>query len=321
MKYLYVLLGLFIFQLLYFWVAKKFNIVDKPNGRSSHSSVTLLGGGVIFYFATLMYFILNHFQYPWFFTGLTLITIVSFYDDIKPLSQKVRLLVHLGAVMILLYQLDFFTVSWLWLWLPLILFFAIGILNAYNFMDGINGMTGAYNLLVLGVFVYINTFIINFIDPVYLHWLILSLIVFNIFNFRKQAKCFAGDVGAFTMGFIMLFFIALLIQKSDNFAYLGLFLIYGIDSALTILHRIKLRENILLPHRMHLFQILANELKIPHLYISSSYAVLQLLISCGLIVFIDYGIIYMVVVSFVFSLTYFLLMRKFFKLHHSTVQA
>lgn len=319
MNYLFILLGLLLFQLLYFSVAKKFNIVDKPNGRSSHNSVTLLGGGVIFYVATLMYFVLNQFQYPWFFIGLTLITIVSFYDDIKPLSQKIRLLVHLVAVMILLYQLDFYTFSWLWL--PLILFFAIGMLNAYNFMDGINGMTGAYNLLVLGVFVYINTFIKNFIDPVYLYWLILSLIVFNIFNFRKQAKCFAGDVGAFTMGFIMLFFIALLIKRSDNFAYLGLFLIYGIDSALTILHRIKLKENILLPHRMHLFQILANELKIPHLYISSTYAVLQLLVSCGLIIFIDYGYVYMVVVSFVFSLTYYLLMRRFFKLHHSTVQA
>lgn len=319
MNYLFILLGLLLFQLLYFSVAKKFNIVDKPNGRSSHNSVTLLGGGVIFYVATLMYFVLNQFQYPWFFVGLTLIAIVSFYDDVKPLSQKIRLLVHLIAVLILLFQLNFFTVSWLWL--PLVLFFAIGILNAYNFMDGINGMTGAYNLLVLGVFVYINTFITNFIDPVYLHWLIISLVIFNIFNFRKQAKCFAGDVGAFTMGFIMLFFITLLIKKSDNFAYLGLFLIYGIDSALTILHRIKLKENILLPHRMHLFQILANELKIPHLYISSAYAVLQLLVSCGLIIFIDYGYVYMVVVSFVFSLTYYLLMRRFFKLHRSTVQA
>lgn len=318
MNYLFILLGLIFFQLLYFGVAKKFNIVDKPNGRSSHNSVTLLGGGVIFYVATLIYFILNQFQYPWFFVGLTLIAIVSFYDDIKPLSQRIRLLIHMVAVLILLFQLNFFTAPWYWI--PVILFFSIGMLNAYNFMDGINGMTGAYNLLVLGVFLYINTFVTPFIDAVYLHWLILSLVVFNIFNFRKQAKCFAGDVGAFTMGFIMLFFITLLIKKSDNFAYIGLFLIYGVDSALTIFHRIILRENILQPHRMHLFQILANELKIPHLYISSAYAVLQLLVSCGLIIFIDNGYVYMVVVSFVFSLTYYLLMRKFFKLHRSTVQ-
>jgi UDP-N-acetylmuramyl pentapeptide phosphotransferase/UDP-N-acetylglucosamine-1-phosphate transferase len=68
MIYILVFIGLFFLELLYFKVANYFNIIDKPNERSSHSSITLRGGGIIFYFGALIYFIYSGFQYPWFFS-------------------------------------------------------------------------------------------------------------------------------------------------------------------------------------------------------------------------------------------------------------
>jgi len=80
----------------------------------------------------------------------------------------------------------------------------VGIINAYNFMDGINGITGGYSLSVLLPLIYLNT-TDNFISQDYLYVVGMSLLVFCFFNFRKKAKCFAGDVGSISIAFILPF--------------------------------------------------------------------------------------------------------------------
>ena len=87
MYYFIILALLFLIELFYFYIADKFNVIDKPNERSSHNRITLRGGGVIFYFGTLVFFLTNHLEYPWFIFGLTLITIISFVDDVHSTSQ------------------------------------------------------------------------------------------------------------------------------------------------------------------------------------------------------------------------------------------
>ena len=82
MYYVIILVLLFLTELFYFRVADKFNIIDKPNERSSHSRITLRGGGIIFYFGALAYFLTNDWEYPWFILALSLITFISFVDDI-----------------------------------------------------------------------------------------------------------------------------------------------------------------------------------------------------------------------------------------------
>ena len=312
MIYLIYFVLLFIVELTYFQIAKQFNIIDKPNQRSSHTRITLRGGGVIFYFGILIYFILEGFQFPWFFAGLTLISAISFADDLKPQSSKLRLTIHFVSMICLFYQWDLFNLHWYYTILSLIL--CIGILNAYNFMDGINGITGGYSLVIVGAFWYINSYQISFIDNQFVYLLILSLLVFNFFNFRKKAKCFAGDVGSISIAFILIFILGKLVIKTSDFSYLIFFVVYGVDSILTIIHRIILKENIFEPHRKHLFQLMANELKISHLLVTSIYMLLQAIIIIGFL-FVTSKYLYLLAAIFVLSIIYISIKRRYYHLH------
>jgi len=313
MTYLFLLIALFAVELLYFKLARHFNIIDKPNERSSHSRVTLRGGGVIFYIGVLFNFILEGFQNPWFFIGLTLITIISFADDIRPQSKKLRLSVHFVAMGMMFYQWGLYSEQWYFTLIALVV--CTGILNAYNFMDGINGITGIYSLVVIGALWYINTYQVHFVENNVVYAVILALIVFNYFNFRTRAKCFAGDVGAVSIAFIILFLLGLLIIKTGNFSYIVLLVVYGIDSVLTIVHRLILRDNIFLPHRKHVFQLMANELKIPHVMVSSIYAFLQAIIVVGFILCKNYSYWYLGTIIVILSISYLLFKMKYFYLH------
>jgi UDP-N-acetylmuramyl pentapeptide phosphotransferase/UDP-N-acetylglucosamine-1-phosphate transferase len=312
MTYILLLIALFVAELAYFRIADHFNIIDKPNQRSSHTSITLRGGGIIFYIGILLYSIFDGFQYPWFFAGLSMITFISFADDIRPQSFKLRLLIHFTAMLFLFYQWNLFSFPWYFILLAIVI--CTGILNAYNFMDGINGITGGYSLVIALALWYINSYQINFIDSNLLYCLILALLVFDFFNFRKKAKCFAGDVGAISVAFSLIFLLGLLIIKSNDFSYIMLLAVYGVDSILTIIHRLMLKENIFEPHRKHLYQLLANELKFPHLLVSAIYMILQGGIVLGLLL-VSEKLIYSVSVIGILAFSYVVLKRKYFYLH------
>ena len=275
MQYIIILVILFVVELLYFKLADKFNIIDKPNERSSHSTITLRGGGIIFYFGALAFFFYSDFQYPYFFLGLTAITIISFLDDIFTLSNKIRLLVHLSSVLLMFYEIDLFILPF-WV-IPIAVVVAIGTINAYNFMDGINGITVTYSTAVLLLLAYINTQY-PFIDPEFIYYVLLSCIVFGFFNFRQKAKCFAGDVGSVAIALIVLFLIAKAMVTTGSLLYLLFLAVYGLDAVWTILRRLSKRENIFKAHRSHLYQYLANENKTNKLVVSSAYGLLQLIV-------------------------------------------
>ena len=276
--YLPVLTFLLLF---YFRLAVQFKIIDKPNQRSSHSRITIRGGGIIFPIAILLQALFSGFQYPLFTSGLLLISIVSFYDDLLPLPNKIRLLVHMLAVSLLFMQTGLMAYP-LWMIIPVYIL-VIGTINAYNFMDGINGITGAYSLITILSLYFINESHISFALSEWLIVAALSLLVFNFFNFRKKAKCFAGDVGSVSIAFIIIFFLLLLIIKSGDLKYIGLLLFYGLDSVSTIAFRLIRRENIFEAHRSHFYQYLANVKGWLHLRISALYMVLQLLVNVMII--------------------------------------
>lgn len=275
MEYIIVLVVLFITELVYFKVADKYNIIDKPNERSSHTQITLRGGGVVFYFGALAYFIYSGFEYPYFIIGLTAITLISFLDDIFTLSNKIRLLIHLISVLLMFYQWDLFELSWLWI-LPALVG-VIGTINAYNFMDGINGITAWYSIVVLGLLALVNQSV-GFIAMDLILFSILGAVVFAFFNFRTKAKAFAGDVGSVSMAFIVVFLLGQLIITTGNFIYILFLAVYGIDTVWTIIRRILNKENIFQAHRTHLYQYLANEAKVNKLYVSFGYGVMQFII-------------------------------------------
>ena len=318
MYYLIILVLLFLAELFYFRIADKCNIIDKPNERSSHTRITLRGGGIIFYFGVLAYFLTSHFEYPWFMLALTLITFISFVDDIRSTSQVLRLVFHFSAMALMFYQWGLFSLPWWTLFVALIV--CTGIINAYNFMDGINGITGGYSLVVLVALAYINEAVVSFVEQDFILTVLCSVVVFNFFNFRKRAKCFAGDVGSVCIAFVLLFFIGKLVIRTEDFSWIILLAVYGVDSVLTIIHRLMLHENIGLPHRKHLYQIMANELKIPHMVVSSVYMLVQALVIIGYLLFQnnDYqnnGYWYMGGAILLLSVIYILFMKRYFHLH------
>jgi UDP-N-acetylmuramyl pentapeptide phosphotransferase/UDP-N-acetylglucosamine-1-phosphate transferase len=315
MYYLIILVLLFLAELFYFRIADKCNIIDKPNERSSHTRITLRGGGIIFYFGALAYFLTNHWEYPWFILALTLITFISFVDDIRSISQSLRLMLHFTAMVLMFYQWGLFTLPWWWIIVALIV--CTGIINAYNFMDGINGITGGYSLVILAALAYINTEITQFVEPALIYTVLCSVLVFCFFNFRKKAKCFAGDVGSVSIAFILLFLIGKLILKTEDFSWIILLSVYGVDSVLTIVHRLMLHENIGLPHRKHMYQLMANELKMPHVVVSLIYMAVQAIVIVGYIMCLNYGYWYLSGTILLLSLLYICFMNKYFGLHQS----
>lgn len=273
---LYPLLFVFFFtiMLLYFRIADHFNIIDKPNERSSHKEVTIRGGGIIFLFAAIVAVIL-HPEFWMSVLGMFIIGVISFIDDRITLSGRIRILFHLIAVTLLFTSLGIFGVFQWWI-VAMLYIVVIGIINAYNFMDGINGITGAYSLVILCGLQYVNYQVLNFIHSDLIWLPALACLVFLFFNFRKRAKCFAGDVGSVTIAFWIIFLIAKLILGTGNYSYILFLAVYGVDAVLTIIHRLKLKQNIFDAHRLHFYQILANEQKWPQLLVSSLYALLQL---------------------------------------------
>ena len=274
--------------LLYFRLAVQFKIIDKPNQRSSHSRITIRGAGIIFPIAILLQALFSGFQYPLFTSGLLLISIVSFYDDLKPISNKIRLIIHLLAVTLLFMQAGLLVYS-VWIIIPVYIV-VIGTINAYNFMDGINGITGAYSLITILSLYFINETHLAFVINEWLIIVAISLLVFNFFNFRKKAKCFAGDVGSVSMAFIIIFFVLLLILKAQDIKYIGLLLFYGLDSVSTLIFRLIRRENIFEAHRSHFYQYLANVKGWPHLRVVTLYLLAQLIVNI-LIVYSDWSLV------------------------------
>lgn len=306
-------------ELLYFKIADRFNIIDRPNMRSSHTSITLRGGGVVFLFGAWIYAAFFGLTYPWFLIGLTLVGVVSFIDDVHSLPDSVRLIVQFGAMFLMFYQ--FGILNWNDWWIVCIaLIVCVGITNAYNFMDGINGITGAYSLAVMLPLIYLNESV-GFIAMPFLVVITLSILVFLFFNFRKKAKCFAGDVGSISMAFIVVFALGLLILQTRDFSFIVFLAVYGVDAVLTIVHRIMLHENLGEAHRKHAYQLMANELKQSHLKVSAAYMLVQLAVSAGLIFIPINHYLYLGLVIILLSGAYVAFMRKYYHLHEKYLKS
>lgn len=312
--YFIIFILLFVVEIVYFRIADKCNIIDKPNERSSHSTIVLRGGGILFLINAWVWSAFFGFQYPWFLAGLTLVAGVSFVDDIHSLPDSVRLVAQFVAASMAFYQLDILHWSMWWIIL-LSLIIYVGATNVINFMDGINGITAGYALAVLVTLALVNMNGV-FVEQSLIISTILASLVFCFFNFRPRgkARCFAGDVGSIGIAFIMLFLLGNVIIKTTDITWLIFLLVYGVDGCLTIAHRIMLHENLGEAHRKHAYQIMANELKIGHVKVTSLYMVMQLLISLGFIYLCPNTVLahwlYLVITLVVLTITYILFMKK-----------
>lgn len=349
LKYILIFAILVVAELVYFRIADKYNIIDKPNERSSHSTIVLRGGGILFTLAVILWAL---YQIAFgehadatgfevvvdnlpFVVGLIAVATVSFVDDVAGTSNKTRLVMQcLGAVLMLVclaWPAPMFDVAGVFGSHPFGLIgvgvvstiATMGIMNVYNFMDGINGITGGYSLVALATLFVINEFVLpdRFMIPSLLVFEIIALLIFCFFNFRQKgkAKCFAGDVGSVAIAFVILYAMARLMVATGAVTWIVLLVVYGIDGCLTICHRIMLHENLGEAHRKHAYQLMANELKIGAVTISSLYMALQLIINMVMIFVIPNTAtahwIYLVGVIVVLSLAYILFMKKYYHLH------
>ena len=329
MNYLIVVVILFVAELLYFRIADKCNIIDKPNERSSHSTIVLRGGGVIFVLGAWIWTAFYGLNYPWFLIAVTLVSALSFIDDIRSLPDSIRLVGQFIGMGLLILQLfssspdSLIAESALWikvLFVIAALIVCVGATNIYNFMDGINGITPGYSFAIL-----IPLFVLNremgFVDESLIVVVLLANLVFSYFNFRPKgkAKCFAGDVGSVGIAFILLFMIGMLIMRTGDITWLIFMVVYGVDGCCTIVHRIMLHENLGEAHRKHVFQLMANELKIGHMKVTFFYMILQLAISLVFVLVIPDTVwahwIYLGAVLVVMVMGYVLFMRKYYHLH------
>lgn len=306
--YAFIFVLLVIAELLYFRIADRYNIIDKPNSRSSHTGIVIRGGGIIFFIAILLWYVLFGVAYTYFVAGAAAAAFISFMDDLRPQKTLIRFVVHLMAIMLLFYSTGIF--QWqLWL-VFLAAIVCIGSINAFNFMDGINGITGVYALINLVTFLYIQKYVNLFTETMLISVVLLAVLIFLFFNFRTKAKCFAGDVGSITLSYIQIFLLIQLIIHTGNFFWVIMFLVFGIDSVVTILYRLKRKENIFQAHRTHLYQYLSNELKIPHRIVSSMYGLLQLALNLILVTFLPSGIFIWPLLAAVLFLSAYLIVRN-----------
>ena len=310
---------LLVLEITYFKIADKCNIIDKPNERSSHSTIVLRGGGIIFMMGLWIWAAFYGFGYPWFLAAVTLIAGVSFVDDIRSLPDSVRLVAQFVAMGLMFYQLDM--LHWeMWWVVILALIVSVGATNIINFMDGINGITGGYALASL-IPIYILNKEMGFVEESLVVTVTLADVVFCLFNFRPKgkAKCFAGDVGSIGIAFLLLFMIGQLIMKTGEVTYLVFLLVYGVDGCLTICHRIMLHENLGEAHRKHAYQLMANELKIGHVKVSLLYMGIQMAVSLGFIYLCPNTPLahwlYLLGALLLLSVAYVLFKKKYYHLH------
>lgn len=310
-EYIALLIVLLTFEVAYLQLANRLKIVDTPHHQSSHKGIIVRGGGIVFYLAFLLWSVSHGLRWGGGLLGLSIMAGVSFIDDVHSISPKIRLICQFAAILVMfdhsgLLSRPFHVVF-------VLAIACVGAMNIYNFMDGINGMTGGYSLVVSMALLYVNENLVHFAPQSLILYVLLSIFVFNLFNFRHRAKCFAGDVGSLSIGFIIVYFVLILALRGHSMSWIAMLSVYLVDGGLTILHRILLRENLMKPHKKHVYQIMANELKMPHLMVSGIYMGLQAVCCVVYIIWPGYPAFFAIFGTLVAM--YMVFMKKFYYLH------
>lgn len=322
MTYGIIAVVLLVLELVYLKIADHFNIIDKPNERSSHSTIVLRGGGIIFLMAVWIWFVVFAGQgaianWP-FMVGLTMVAGLSFVDDIHSLPDSIRLVAQFIAMGLMFWNIGMINADLWWMVLPALIV-CVGVTNIINFMDGINGITGSYALSSLVPLAL--TAEEGSVDKSLTMVMILATVVFLLFNFRPRgkAKCFAGDVGSIGIAFVLLFLIGKRVMVDLDITWLVFWVIYGLDGVITICHRIMLHENLGEAHRKHVYQLMVNELKMNHMMVSLIFALTQLAINLVFEYFVPDTVLahwcYLLGVIVIFGVAFLMFRKKYYHLH------
>lgn len=312
-KYLIAFIFLLLAEWIFLRIAKRMDITARMSDHSAHSKATPTCGGIIVLLATIAFAVVDHSMLSlqwWLMLGSALILgIVSFYDDLHPLPPLPRMALQIACVALVFNRLCTPTDFALFM---LIILGGVGCVNVFNFIDGICGMLALYGAVVVGTLLYAVELAGMPDSQLYISlciMLLLAILAFAIFNLPD--KIFAGDVGSVTLGFFVSFVLINLILFQQNASPI-LFISVGIfDTGLTTVQRLFAGENILLPHRMCIYQILTDKWHVPHLVVSSAYALLQLLINAlYFLIPSDYHYTYLLSVIGSLTVLYFVIRHR-----------
>lgn len=260
--------------------AYKLGLIDIPNNRSSHILPTPSGGGIGILLAFTTVALLSRTALN-IWIPVVFVSLVSFLDDKLGLTPKMRLLVQFVATFVAILPLIYSSPVEMQLKFLLIIFFSVfivGTANFYNFMDGINGiagLTGFVGFMLLFIFAVNHNYDAEAVLLLSVSCACLGFLPFNL----PSARVFMGDVGSILLGF---FYAITVVSMSSNIVeFLALssclFTFYT-DALTTLFVRWYSGEKLSQAHRRHLYQLLANQKKIPHWKVSLGYATVQAVI-------------------------------------------
>ncbi|PCI41057.1 MAG: UDP-phosphate alpha-N-acetylglucosaminyl 1-phosphate transferase [Rhodospirillaceae bacterium] len=283
-------------------------IIDAPNERSSHTVPTPRSGGI----AILITFFVGlaavkllggdpalDQDFFWVFVGTALlIAVVSIFDDLAGLSFKAKLLTQIAAAIVVMsfgvvvdrLGLPGIGMVDLGLWgYPLTLIWIVCLTNAFNFMDGIDGLSGGTVVVAASFFAAItflqgSTFV--YLMSIVLVWSCLGFLILN----WQPAKIFMGDSGSQFLGFVLAV-LAVIAGKFDasHTSYMVMVLLffhYIWDTAYTFIRRLKNGERVTDAHRSHLYQLM-NRLGLSHVQVTLIYLSIGVLQGLGALALIN----------------------------------
>lgn len=286
-SYFYVFILLVVVSIGYYKLAVYLKLLDKPNKRSSHKKNVILGMGLLFYISFAIFYIESGLQNSHLFLGATIIALLSFVDDLKPLNSRIKLIFQTIALFFVLLELIELSTSAYYLFSVLV-FAGVLYANVYNFMDGINGILVSYSVLLLVSLVYLNGNH-QIVDNRLLIYPLMALIIFGGYNFRNKAIAFSGDVGSVFLGVLFFYLIILFVFALNSPLIVMLTAVYLIDSLGTLVLRVLKGKNIMIAHREHIYEKLVDS-KMNHLQVSIIYALIQMFINVVVLVFYNYSI-------------------------------
>jgi UDP-N-acetylmuramyl pentapeptide phosphotransferase/UDP-N-acetylglucosamine-1-phosphate transferase len=287
--------------------ALKLQILDIPNERSSHSTPTPRGGGIIFVGVSLLFYsvwnlksdMLNVNSEVWsYLFGVVLLSTVSWLDDLKSVSSLLRFAVHFISAGLIVYgfgslqtvllpftgqiNLSYFAVPITFLWI-------VWLTNAYNFMDGIDGIA-ATQAITAGIGWYLLGFKYDIPFTSFFGMILAVTNLGFIFYNWSPAKIFMGDVGSAFLGFSFAF-LPLLASKessvnSPKFSLIGILFVlpFIFDTVFTFVRRLLNGEKVWQAHRSHLYQRLVIN-GYSHRFVTILYGILSVLIISATLIF------------------------------------
>jgi len=289
-------LGAYI--LTYFTIPKIIGLVqhkklmDQPNQRSSHIKITPTLGGISFFYVLVfaLFFLREWNSYGeafYFIPGLTILFIVGLKDDLVVLSPYTKLIAQLFAISFILSNESFIIHSlngFLGIYeVPIYLYYVVAgfvmltIINAYNLIDGIDGLAAIVGSIILIIYTTIFYITEEYFFALLCLTLNGSLIAFLSFNLSSSKKIFMGDTGSLIVGFIIstltLKFLALSPESYDSLPFLlenvpliaiSILIVPLFDTARVFTIRVANKRSPFSPDRNHTHHILIDYFKISH---------------------------------------------------------